>query len=371
MKKKHLILLALLTVTLTILLSGCGNAAQNLDGMYIATFDLNQGKLDIMTSVVTTKINYAYEPGSLILDPTTYNNYEILRSGYRFTGWYTGAECKADQKWDFAKDKINQEALTLYAGWEKEIVYTFTLCYTDGDKEVQLGSYSVAAGEAFDDWMDFAKVRKGYTPSGYYSDKELTTEWDFETKHPGGKVDTDVRIYVDYIKGDWLLVDSYETLKNAIGNGNIYLMSDIDCGGEKLDFLRTFSNTFEGNGHKVTNFTVEQFGTAIMPSASVFQDLGAGAEIRNVTFDNVTLEFLEVKSVAKTLKVAALAREANGCTITNVQVNGKILVASDVELPRLNEALYEESLNEDGSNKNTVTGFTANITIEKKSETQA
>ena len=103
----------------------------------------------------------------------------------------------------------------------------------------------------------------------------------------------------------------------------------------------------------------------------LYQDLGAGAEIRNVTFDNVTLEFLEVKSVAKTLKVAALAREANGCTITNVQVNGKILVASDVELPRLNEALYEESLNEDGSNKNTVTGFTANITIEKKSETQA
>ena len=87
MNKKHLILLALLTVTLTILLSGCGKAEQNLEGMYIATFDLNQGKLDIMTSVVTTKINYAYEPDSLIMDPSTYNNYEILRSGYRFTGW--------------------------------------------------------------------------------------------------------------------------------------------------------------------------------------------------------------------------------------------------------------------------------------------
>ena len=364
MTKKHLILLAFLTVTLALVLSGCGKSEQDLDGMYVATFDLNEGKLNIMTTEVTSQIHYAYEPDSLILDPSTYNNYKILRAGYRFTGWYTGPECKADQRWDFAKDKINQEALTLYAGWEKEIVYTYTLCYTNGDKTVTLGSYSVSAGDRFEDWKSFAEERTGYTPSGYYSDKELTTAWDFETKHPGGAVDTDICIYVDYIEGDWVLVNNYSDLLSAIGSGNIYLNADIDCGGQELSFGREFSYIFEGNGHTVKNFTVPaQLGSPIKPSVSIFQKLTAGSEIRNVSFEGVTLEFVGISDGARELKVAALAREAAGCKVTDVTVSGKILVAKDLDLPRLQEAFYEEP--SDGDNV-TVTGFSAEITVEKQ-----
>ena len=370
MMKKHLILLALLTVTLTLLLSGCGKAAQNLDGMYIATFDFNGGKLDIMTTEVSTKINYAYDPGSYILDPSTYNNYKLLRSGYVFTGWYTSAECKEDQKWDFTKDKIESESITLYAGWEKEIVYSYTVCYLNGDKVETLGSYSVAAGESFEDWKNFAQERKGYTPSGFYSDKEMTTAWDFASKHPGGETDTDICVYVDYIKGDWILVDSYDDLVYAIGSGNIYLTADIDCDGNALNF-GDFGRIFEGNGHKVTNFTVEQSGSAIMPVSSLFQTLTAGAEIRNVAFEEVTFKFLDIKDLARTIKVAALAKEATDSTVTNVTVSGKILVAKDLELPRLNEAFFTEYTVEAGaekdSNGNAVTNFTAQITIEKQS----
>lgn len=361
MTKKHLILLTFLTVTLALVLSGCGKSEQNLDGMYIATFDMNQGKLDIMTTEVTTQIHYAYDPGSLILDPATYNNYEILRSGYRFTGWYTGVECKESQRWDFSKDKINQEQLTLYAGWEKEIVYSYTVCYSDGDETVKLGTYSVSAGDVFDDWSGYAKDREGFTPSGYYSDKELTTPWDFASKHPGGATDTDICIYVDYIEGDWILVNNYEELQSAIGGGNIYLTADIDCGGQELSFGREFNYVFEGNGHKITNFTVEQFGTAIMPSVSLFQTLTENAVIRNVAFENVTLKFLKISDNARTIKVAALAKESRGCTVSNVTIKGKLVTTYQEELPRLNEAFYE------ADSTGELTNFTVEITVEKQS----
>ena len=93
MTKKSLIVLTLLAVTLTLLLSGCGKSDQDLEGMYVVSFEMNGGALDIQTSNVTSRINYAYQPGSHILDPSTYGNYEISRAGYRFTGWYKSAEC--------------------------------------------------------------------------------------------------------------------------------------------------------------------------------------------------------------------------------------------------------------------------------------
>lgn len=358
MMKKSLIVLAFLAVALTFVLSGCGSGTQSLEGMYIATFELNGGTLDVGTSNVSTKINYAYEPGSLILDPANYGNYKITRPGYVFTGWYKTAECVEGDLWDFSQ-ALNTEKLTLYAGWVKEIVYSYTVCYVDGTTPTTLGVYNVKAGAAFEDYRNYASKRDDYTPTGYFSDPECTIPWDFSTVHPGGETDTDIAVYVSYIPGDWILVDSYTKLTSAIGKGNIYLTADIDCGGEVLSFKSTFSSVLEGNGFTIKNFTVEKFGGTLMPSISIFQTLGAGAEIRNVSFENVTYQFFGVEKANK-LKVAVLAREASDCKITNVTVSGVFQTDTDKDLSGITQAIFAPGEGVE------ITGFTSDVTVEKQ-----
>ena len=368
MKKRYLILLALLVLTLTCLLSGCGKDEQDLDGMYIVTFDVNGGVMDLKTTAVKTKINYAYEPGSLVMDPTvrigtsgnSYLGYAISRPDYDFTGWYTGPECLPEQKWNFETGVVDSEALTLYAGWQKQIIHTYTVCYKNGNDVVELGSYRVKGGDVFEDYRKFAQSRKDYTSIGYYADEALTTPWDAATVHPGGETDTDVKVYVDYISGDWVLVGTYAELKSAIGKGNIYLTASIDCEGKELTF-GAFDDVLEGNGFTISNFKVTKYGTSVSPTATIFKSLEKGAEVRNVTFADVTFLYNSISSAARYLNVAALSTSGNECVVTNVRVTGTFVTDYEGELTRLNQAFFDETAT------GTVTGFSAEIVVEKQS----
>ncbi len=361
MMKKHLILLAVLVATLTLLLSGCASGDDPLEGKYIATFELNGGTLDYGASSISTKVNYAYDPGTYVIDPATIDGYQIFRDKYIFTGWYTTPECNESDKWDFSKQPLNTEQLTLYAGWKKAILYTYTIYYMEGNEQVQLGSYEVKAGEVFDDWRNYANKRADHTCVGYFTDSACTTAWDFKTAHPGGEVDTDIAVYVKHIPGVWKIANSYETLKSAVSSGNVYLTADIDCGGQELFFSGTFNKVFQGNGYTVSNFTVPKKGDNAYPACSLFQSLGEKADIQNVNFTNVTYSFVNVNENALDKKVAALAGAANNAAkITNVTVSGTLKTNLEGELPRLNEAIYDES------SAPVITDFSANIIVEKQ-----
>lgn len=361
MKKKYLMLLALVVVTLTLLLSGCGGEQDELAGKYIATFELNGGKLDIGSTEVDSKIYYAYAPAAYLIDPATYGNYKISRPGYLFTGWYKDPACSESTKWDFKTETITSEQLTLYAGWEKEIIYTFSVCYQDGEETKILGSYTVSADGAFEDYRKFADKREGFTALGYYQDADCTIPWTKNNKHPGGETDTDVKVYVDYIEGEWIVVDSYTKLQSAVGKGNIYLTADIDCEGKSFQFRNAFRYVFEGNGHTVRNFTVEKFGTARAPECAIFAELGANAVIRNVSFTDVIFNYVGVSNEAiKERKVAALAVLATeGFTVSGVSVSGKLVTDYEGDLPTSGNMIYEGYDN--------APGFTANVVIEKQS----
>lgn len=340
--------------TLTWMMSGCASGEKDLEGKSIATFVLNGGTLDYGASSITSKVNYAYEPGSYILDPSQIDGYSIFRSEYEFTGWYTGPDCRPEEKWDFSTP-FETETLTLYAGWEKAIVFSYTLCYTEGDRDVVLGTYKVEAGERFEDWRDYAGGREEHTPVGFYGDQALSQAWDFSTQHPGGEVDTDIVVYVKYIPGHWTVVHQLDQLKTAMKNSNVYLMADIDCGGEALPFV-DYDGIFEGNGHKITNGLIEQKGTARIPVMALFDSLSAKTEIRNVSFEGMTLALTDVKEGA-TPKAAALAISAeNGAKITGVSMQGICTTNFTGELPRLCEAVFEETSAE-------ITEFSADITV--------
>ena len=357
MKTKHLIILALIFVMVALTLTSCGGENDPLEGKNIVTFKLNEGTLDYKTSITKTDIKFGYEPGTYILDPSTIPNYKLYRNGYNFTGWYTDASCAPATKWDF-KTPFNSESLTLYAGWVKAVVHSFSVCYADGEEDVVLGQYSVTEGDTFDDWRGFSEKRKGYTAIGFYSDRELTTLWDTATAHPGGEGDCDVKVYVDYIEGEWELVDNFAMLNSALKYGkNVYLTADIDAEGADLQ-ISSYNGTFNGNGYKVSGFNVPESGPGISnPICVIFTTLGENAYIKDVTFENVTFDFTGIDENARVLAVAAIAQTSNGAAVENVSVSGVLTTNYAGELPKLNEAFFEEAA------ESTVENFSATIEI--------
>ena len=363
MKKKYLIFFALLIVALAVM-SGCGKQEQSLEGKNIVTFELQGGTLDYGTASTNTKINYAYDPGTYVLDPVEFNNYNLYRSGYVFTGWYTSETCEPSTKWDFDSKTIDVEKLTLYAGWKKAIVYSYTVYYIgENDTPVSLGKYEVSEGEKFEDWRKYANGREGYTPFEFYSDAALTTLWDHDYAHPGGETDLDVPVYAKYIEGVWELVDNASALRAALrSNKNIYLTANVDFSGEEFlakSDASVYSGKFNGNGYTVSNFTVPQRGTILNPFISLFNELGEGAEIKDVTFSGITFNTADN---LKSLKAAALAKSATGAKITNVTVSGKLVTDYEGELSTLNSAFVDEESTAE------LQGFTASVTVEKKTQ---
>lgn len=369
--KKSIIIIAIFVAALTFILSGCGGGGDNLEGKNIVTFEINGGTLDYGTSSTNQKINFAYHPGTYILDPTTMPNYSISRNGYHFTGWYTSPDCRESEKWDF-KSTFDVEQLTLYAGWEKAILYSYTVCYEDNGEIIRLGTYNVSAGDTFDDWRKFANSRKEHTSIGFYTDPACTEKWDATATHPGGETDLDIPVYVKYIEGEWELVSSFDELKAAVKNGNVYLTADIDCEGNELFFTGTFNKIFEGNGHAVKNFTVNKSGTVINPSLAIFQTIGEKADIRNVAFGEVTFNFFDIRESSGTItvkaNVAALAISMlEGARVSSVSVSGVLHTNYNGELPCLDQAFYYTDAAAAAPVLTGITGFTTDIIVDKQS----
>lgn len=340
-----------LIAALAVILPGCGRDEQSLDGLYIATFELKGGTLETPTSSVSTKINFAYHPDTVVLDPCELNGYKLTRNGYVFTGWYTDESCTESSKWNF-DSLITQEKITLYAGWKEAIRLTYTLYYFDeNNNQISLGEYEVESGDKFDDWRRFAKTRVGYTPLGFFSDPACSVAWDADFTHPGTDQNLDIPVYVNYLKGIWTFVDSPEAFEDAVSdNANIQLMADIDCQGAVLS-LGDFGGELAGNGHTVSNFTLEKSKRNTTYSCSIFQNLMNGAKISDISFTGVTYDLTGIQGATE-VKLAALAVSCQGkgnieVVISNVTVQGNVTTDYTGELAKINEFIYDVADNAD------------------------
>jgi len=375
MLKKLSIVITVLAIAciLTVALSGCSVKVDEFEGKNIVTFEMNGGIMSYSTSSTNTNVNFAYYPNTYILDPVEMPNYSISRNGYIFTGWYTSAECKPEEKWDF-NTLFTMEKLQLFAGWEKALVHSYSVYYKSGTTEVLLGSYNVAPGDKFDDWREFGNERDGYTALGYYKDADCTEEWDYSYAHPGGDADCDIRVYVKHIEGEWKFAYDFETLKSALKTGNVYLMNNIDCGGEVLTAPSNFEKIFEGNGYTVSNFTVKRGGSNKTPQIAIFQTLSKGADIRNVTFSNVSYDFTGVRSSTATItvtpNVAALAVSMQmGAKVNGVTVSGKLTTNyTEGELDAIANKPFWFEGDADPAITAGIVNFTANVTVEVVTE---
>ncbi len=370
-----IVVLLMLTLTLGIL-GACGSQEQSLEGMVIVTFEFDGGVLDNGSTNVMNEIYHGYKPGSYIIDISNYKNYKFTKAGFVFEGWYTDPELT--QRWDF-NTRVNDDT-TLYAKWEKAIVYSYGVyLVVDGKEPELLGSYRVQQGEKFSDSSRYGSNlrRQDRTFLGYYSDEALTTEWDEDFVHPGGEESNEVRVYVKSIEGVWQFVSDYSELVAALKTSDgIWLTDNVDCEGNSVNFGNSrglFDRALQGNGFTISNITVGNMGTTRIPGYALFDTLGANAKIQNVNFENIQLTLKPYPDSTR-IEFAGLALSVQSTTasspiIDGVTVSGtysvdwsdkKNLEMSDAEITQyLSKAIYGEY----DSDKVTVTDFNSIFTL--------
>lgn len=263
--------------------------------------------------------------------------------GFVLEGWYTtktveNGTAVYSGKWNFETDTVPDGGITLYAKWKSPIRYTFDFVYTDENgEEKTANSLEVNEGDRFGDVykrdiLSYAEGYDGHTAIAVYNDPERTIPFDDSIVHPGGEQSTAVKLYVEYIEGTYTIVRNASQLRLARSK-NIYLLDDIDMEGAKLSFDNYNGKTFMGNGHSISNFSVdfeisrndlvEDFTDDSKKSLSValFGNL-QNATVKDVTFTGVKIEVDTFFTDIYKIYVSPLAGIAEGCTFENVTFGG-------------------------------------------------
>ena len=343
------LLLLLTIVCLSATLTSCGSSTRDFDGKIKVIYHLEGGIYQNCEQPVIQYYDFSGGEGNLIVELSKLSGQSIIRTGYTLEGWYTEKTGEGDNvtysgKWDFENDKVSEDGVTLYAKWKKNILYTYEVCYRDeNDQTVHtLGSYEVSEGDTFNDYYAsyFGNKRYGYTALGGLFD-ENDEPWDASFTHPGGEVNTAVRVFLHYIEGDYVLVDSPRKLL-ASKNSNIYLTSDIDFEGDDFSGFGDFKGIIKGNGFAIKNFNLSydssRNGLVTDPDInteggllciSLFRSL-KGAEISDITFSDFTVDVKAGFPGTKMIIVAPLAIKMENSTLTNVTVTGATVTCSQL-----------------------------------------
>ena len=319
------------------LVTGCDNNSDEPKGVKII-YELEGGVYKNCLNPIRFYFEFGEEDMMYIQDPTTLTNDAVTRSGYTLEGWYT--DKNYTKKWDFDKDQVSKEGITLYAKWKKNIIYKYNVCYYDKQNNLQIiNSYEVQAGEKFNDYLNYAKKRNDglYTPIRFLN--ESGEVWDENFTHPGGDSNLEINVIVEYIEGDFALVSTAEQLRQN-KNRNIYLLNDIDLGGEEFP-LKDYRYKLVGNGKTISNCIVTtnptKYGLSVDHTqddqnslyVSLFGNI-KNATIMDVTFDNVVFEIKSTFTNTYKIYVSPICTKLENCIIDKVTIN---VTYKCVELP--------------------------------------
>jgi len=383
MKLKKIISLILLALTACMLcaFAGC-KKTQEKETLPTAVFELEGGSYK--NSSYAIKYGYYLSEGqeTYIVNPDDVSQKDaVTRQGYLLVGWFKTKTVEGDSvsysdPWDFTTDKMGYEGITLYACWEKAIKYTYVIGYIDDAGEFQkvrsTSVYTVEKGDKLDDYSDYANKRSGYTalPESYdeVSKKWIPAyydidgnKWNPDFTHPGDDENPEVKVVVKYIQGkDVAFVSTKEELVKA-QSGNFYLLNDIDMEGETLMFTSkgmARDKFIYGNGHTISNFTLSyeidkdslapsfDEGTPFTLYVALFGEL-QDSVIKDVTFENVTIDLGTKNSSTKGVYFAPIAVYAVDSVVENVTATINLNYNEDsfFEGFDINENLKKETQN--------------------------
>ena len=308
----------------------------------VATFYLEGG----ICQNNTERVMYSYtlndeNSTTYIADPNVLNEGDIKKVGYTIEGWYKtkivdGDNVTYQDKWNFETDKMSVDGVTLYAHWKKDITHTYDICFKDENgKDVIVYSYVVDEGETFKDILNKANSRKGYTAlPGFYD--EFGNPWDNSFTHPGGDSDLSVKVYVNYIQGEYKLISTAEELLKATNKG-VYLLNDINLEGEEICFNDYIDKSIKGNGHKIYNFKIKcdptNLTSSLVDDSTSWSNLYCGLfrKIENSTIENITFEDCSIEvdtnySKTTSITVSPFASSIVNSTIKNVSFTCDVIV---------------------------------------------
>ncbi len=131
-------------------------------------------KFELCTDLQTTAVNdREVEAGAFLEEPEVYVTGDNSEN-WQITGWYR--EKSYESEWDFDFDTVESD-LTLYAKWEKNPQCTVNFWILNSDKaihtvQIRKGLMTAPCDDKF----------IGREVLGYYTDKEMKNEFDFETE---------------------------------------------------------------------------------------------------------------------------------------------------------------------------------------------
>jgi len=380
------VLLTLLAVGSMCLFTACGSDKTpyqiNDEENYTVSvkFDANGGVFTTNTSVIVDSYNIsdmkADEDGIIEIPLITPDDesrgndaFKATKSGYFLAGWYAErSENGKDEdgktlytygeKWDFDKDYLEvvadeeysseEPVITLYAAWvplfeiefysleDGKLIDTYVYDPTLVE-EIKAPALNEKSGKM--EFYNFPE-RDGYTYQGAYYDEDKTEPITSVVEHygdidrkTGTAEDTVMKVYVDWMKGEWYHIYTVEQfLDNASNKGNYEIHADLDFSGKNWPsslMYGNFSGTIKGNGHKFTNIEFVQNNNS-KANAGLFGSFTKKASISDLTFENVTFKIekgTRMSGSAFGLFAGTIAEEA---TISNVAiVNGVIQIDSN------------------------------------------
>ena len=337
-------------------------------------YDANGGFFATSTSIIMDSYNLSgMTPGANgqvslgLLAPEdsrrgSSDTFQATNNGYFLEGWYTERIENTDEagntvytyanKWDFNSDVLEldpnktytsaEPVLTLYACW----VPMFEIQFVDMDTEEVLGSYTFNPYTTTEiqvpQWSQQTGTMEMYrfpekkecTFQAAYYDAEGTQPATDVVVHTGkilenGTAEGNVmKLYVDYMDGQWYHIYNAEQLKkNANPSGHYILEADLDFADETWPAIfatGSFSGSIEGNGHTIRNVNFKQTKMDA-ENCGLFGTLQSGCVIENVTFENVT--FTIEKGFNRAANYGLLAGSIyEGATLRGVQIKNSTLL---------------------------------------------
>lgn len=344
MKKKLAIVLCVVMLAMCISLVACNNSTDvDLDGKTKVVFELEGGMYKNSDLPVVYWFGFESGTQNLIIDFLSANEKnKIERTGYVLEGWYRTKTVNDDNvvysdKWDFSTDKVTNDGVTLYAKWVRPVSYTYQIYYKNATNEdVAIGSpYFVNEGSTFMDIEKYA-TKTSTAPANHTFVRFVDEEgnpWDNSFKHPGGDVNTEIKVYAEYVEGDWYIVQSESDLKKSKNSKkDIYLIADIDLGGDEFVYGDLKNRTFNGNGHTISNFKImydqrknglldDIDGTQYTLYVSFFH-IVENAEIKGLTLSNISIDLNASNNLLKKVYVAPLCVHAIDSSISDTTATG-------------------------------------------------
>ena len=380
MKRKALLAACLLLVTM-LFLNGCAPnktpyELNDLDNFTVSIkYDANGGLFTDNTTVITDSYNIAdlapNDQGLVQIallppdDPGRGTDaFAPRNNGYFLAGWYSNRLETTDEagnitysyedEWDFENDLLSLDPngnytaskpeLTLYAAWVP--LFEIELYALDSGEKVSTMTFDPTVTEAvlipaWDETTGTVKMngfpeREGYTFNGLFYD-ELGSQAvsTASVSHPGTvdtstgtAADISMKLYVDYLEGDWYQIYNAEQFAdNASLKGNYILHADLDFSDEIWPtnlMYGNFTGTIEGNGHTIKNIDLRQTNNSKV-NAGLFGNLTEDAKLNNVIIDHASFT-IEAGTRVKGTSFGLLAGTiSDGAVLTDVRVANSVL----------------------------------------------